>query len=379
MSQADPWRRQLPTDNNHTREEGNTMYRSTLRKSGAAVFAALLAFVTLAACGSSSRSASSGGKPPTSSTSQKTAASGSGFKLAGNAGLTSDPFWISATCGGTKAAAANGSTITWKGFSTNTTAADSTDVQDIQLLHPDGVVMSSPTSLQFETQRTQWMSSGTPVEEINTVTNDANFYKAYTAAPTAGPVLAFAKLIANDIGKSGAFAILGGQAGLPFLEAGWKPIVATLHKIDPGVTVLPTIYDNFDTNTAASDVSALIVGHPDLKGIYSLTGPEGTGVITALRQENKLGKIQVFSGSGDPDLVSDLRNGDITALLAQTPYLMGYDAVQNLIDYLKSHKGPKGRVPHATPHAVNLTTYILDKANVNSAAAKNYEYVTSCS
>jgi ribose transport system substrate-binding protein len=303
---------------------------------------------------------------------------GSQLTIAGNEGLTSDPFWISASCGGTRAAQANGAKMIWKGFTTNSTSADSTNVQDIQLLHPDGVIMSSPTSLTFATERKQWMSTGTPVAEINTVTADPNFYKAYTAAPTASSDLAFAKVIVKDIGKSGSFAILGGQAGIPFLEAVWKPVVATLHKIDPGVTVLPTQYDNFSTSTSATVVSGLITAHPDLKGIYSISGPEGTGVITALRQAGKLGKIDAFSGSGDPDLVSDLKAGDITALLAQSPYLMGYDAVKSLIGYLKAHQGAKGAVPHAKPQAVALSTFIVTHANVNSKSAKNYEYLTAC-
>lgn len=345
-------------------------------KSAVTLVTAGVALGALTGCGSSGSTTSS---PSTATAAQKTSGKTTGFTLAGNEGLTSDPFWISAACGGTRAAEAAGSTITWKGFTTNTTSADSANVQAIQLLHPDGVVMASPTSLQFESERQQWMSTGTPVEEINTVTNDPNFYKAYTAAPTAVWVLQFAKLIAKEVGNSGSFAILGGQAGLPFLEAGWKPVVSTLHRVDPGLNVLPTQYDNFDTNTAATIVSGLLVAHPDLKGIYSLTGPEGSGVISALQQANKSGKVEVFSGSGDPDLVADLKAGAINALLSQSPYLMGYDAVQNLIQYLKTHKAGKGPIPHATPQAESLPNYIITRNNVNTPQAKEYEYLTTCS
>jgi ribose transport system substrate-binding protein len=269
--------------------------------------------------------------------------------------------------------------MTWKSFSAESTTADATNVQDIELLHPQGVVLTAPTSLQFEQQRKSWMSSGVPVAEGDNPTADNNYYKDYTGIPSGASLQALGRLIAKEVGNSGSFAILGGQAGVSEYESTWKPIIPVLHKLVPNLQILPTQYDNFSTATATSIVSALLVAHPDLKGVYSISGPEGTGIITALKQAKKEGVVKVFSGSGDPDLVSDLRAGWVSGLLANSPYQIGWDDVHALITYLNSPSSIKKTVPHAKPQNVIIPAYLITKANLNAPAAKSYEYVTSCS
>ena len=48
------------------------------------------------------------------------------YKLAGFSGLASDAYWISLMCGGTKAAAAGGSSIDWYAVKTGNDAAGAT-------------------------------------------------------------------------------------------------------------------------------------------------------------------------------------------------------------------------------------------------------------
>lgn len=331
-----------------------------------------------AACSSSASSTSS--TTPAGGSSSSSAASATGFKLAGSAGLGSDPFWITLMCGGTQAAAAAGSTITWHAepSASSGNAQEEQDIQAAQLDSPAGMVLSPVGTESYTPILSQFNSKGVPVEEVNAPSAATNYYQAVISPVNDPNVAAMAKLIAQGAGGSGSIAVLAIVSGVPVIEARWQPMVSELKTLEPGLTVLPTQYDSADTNKAASIVSALLVAHPDLKAIWTTSGPEGEGAVEAVKAAGKEGKVHVYSFDATPDLVTALQAGTVSALLAQSPYLMGQRAVQNLIAYLKTRHGGSAAPGTASPQQVVVPTMILTRANINSAAAQQYEYKATC-
>jgi len=335
-----------------------------------------------AACSSSASSSTSAAGAATSATAPATGSTGAatGFKLAGTAGLASDPFWISLMCGGSQAAAAAGSTITWHAESSSGTsnAVDEQDIQAAGLENPQGMVLSPTGTESYTPILSQFNTKGVPVEEVNAPSTATNYYQAVVSPVSDPNVAAMAKLIAQGAGGSGSVAVLAIVSGVPVINDRWEPMVAALKKLEPGLSILPTQYDSADTNKAATIVSALLVAHPDLKAIWTTSGPEGEGAVEAVKAAGKEGKVLVYSFDATPDLVTALQQGTVAALLAQSPYLMGRDAVQNLISYLKTRDGSTTTPGTASPQQVIVPTMILTKSNIDSAAAQQYEYKATC-
>jgi ribose transport system substrate-binding protein len=346
-----------------------------------AATAALALGATACSSASSSSSSSAGAASSAgSSAAASSTAATTGFKLAGSAGLGSDPFWITLMCGGTAAAKAANSTITWHAepSSSSGNAVEEQDIQAAGLDDPQGMVLSPIGTESYTPILSQFDSKGVPVVEVNNPSTAANYYQAVVSPVSDPNVTAMAKLVANGAGGSGSVAVLAIVSGAPVIDARWQPLVAALKQLEPGLTVLPTQYDSADTNKAATIVSALLVAHPDLKAIWTTSGPEGEGAVEAVKAAGKEGKVLVYSFDATPDLVTALNQGSVAALLAQSPYLMGERAVQSLIDYLKSRNGSSSAPGTASQQQVVVPTMILTKANVGTAAAQQYLYKATC-
>lgn len=348
-----------------------------------ALTSAVAAVAMLAACSSSGGSSSSSTSPTAGGSSTSSANAGvKHYVLAGTAGASSDAFFASVMCGGTKEAKAEGSTITWKPATTDGDAqSDQADFDAAKLLHPDGVVLMPQSSTGYGQPQTDLMNSGVPVVIANAVISEKNYYQSYTSTTAADDpnVGKMGQLIATAMNNTGSIAVLGGIPGNAGVAARWKPMVAALKAQDPKVNVLATQYDSFDKQKATTIISSLIVAHPDMKAVYAINSTEGEGAIAAVNAAGKQSTIKVYTFDATPDIVSALRAGTVPALLAQAPGVMGADSVKAVIAYLNAHPGSKSAVPVGSPQDVLVPTMILTKDNIDSAAAQGYIYSTKCS
>lgn len=331
--------------------------------------ACLSAAALVTACSTASNSAGGGG------TAASTAGgSSSKITLAGVTGNTSDPYWVTLMCGGTKEAKKLGVPLTWKAGRTVSTQDQQTNLDAALLLKPSGVIIGAFEPSQFSAETTRLMSAGTPVAAVNGPITPAT---EYTLIQSTTDVAPFAALVSKSLGGTGTLSILGGQPGMPQVVARWKPVVEALAKTAPGIKPLPVQYDNFDPTTAATIVSAQIIAHPDLKAIYASTGPEGQGAAAAVAQAHKQGQIKIFSYDAPPALVAALKAGEVQALYAQSPALEGAGAVDALVNYLKANPDAKTVAP-TTPLIHFVPTMIITKSNVDTAQALQYQPQPTC-
>lgn len=268
---------------------------STRRRSSvwpALAVACLPAAALVAACSSSTASSTAA-----NSGAQVGGGSSPKITLAGVTGNTSDPYWVTLMCGGTKEAKKLGVPLTWKAGTTDSTQVQQTNLDAALLLKPSGVIIGAFEPAQFSAETSRLMAAGTPVAAVNGPITPAS---EYTLVQSSTDVTPFADLVSKSLGGTGTLSILGGQPGMPQVVARWKPVVEALAKTAPGIKPLPVQYDNFDPTTAATIVSAQIIAHPDLKAIYASTGPEGQGAAAAVAQAHKQGQIKIFSYDAPP-------------------------------------------------------------------------------
>ena len=122
-------------------------------------------------------------------------------------------------------------------------------------------------------------------------------------------------------------------------------------------------------------LSALLIAHPDLSLIIASNGPDGIAAAAAVKAANLEGKVKVIVFDAVPPGVAALKEGVVTALIAQAPFLMGAAQVQALVDYV--HEGHTGPVPVST-ELEGIPLRLLTKDNVDDPENDPYIYKASC-
>lgn len=339
---------------------------SKVRRRIGAVATAAASVVALAAC---STVQSGGGASSSSSTGT------SDISIAAIYGNSGDPFWSSVGCGAQAEAKRLGVKV--KIFSSTSTDSSAYDqsFNSAKLLNPDGFMVDPLNPNQFVAQYKQAMSSGLPVVTINGTSPTSQYRIIGTDVTETDYLDAIASLVPSG---SGSIAIQDGVAGLVPVESRLQPVIKAVQKANPDLKTLTPQYSGFDQTKATQQTSSQILGHSDLKVIIAADGPDGAAAAAAVKAAGKAGKITVFALDATPPEVAALKDGTITALVAQAPLKIGALQLSTLVDYIKEHDGSKSPV-EASDEAQNVPQKVLTKDNVDDPANSDWVYKASCS
>jgi ribose transport system substrate-binding protein len=286
---------------------------------------------------------------------------------------TSDPFWTTMGCGLKTEATRLGVTLKTFFSTTISTSTASSNFSAAQLVHPAGEFLAPFDTNQFAVQQAALMKKGVPVVDDATTSPPAQLQVVFTS-----PALTYLPQLLKVIGKpTGTSVLLGGAPGIPPLEARVNPLVAALKKNVPSLTQLPVVYDGFNISTATSDVSSLLLAHPDLKLIIASSGPEGQAAAAAVQQAGKAGKVKIVAFDAVPAEVAAVKSGTIQALIAQSPIQIGEQAISSLVSYLIARPTNGSVTKRLAPDL--FPQLLVTKSNVNNTTVKSlYEYRASC-
>jgi len=133
------------------------------------------------------------------------------------------------------------------------------------------------------------------------------------------------------------------------------------------INYLGVQYCNDDQTKASNLTSALMAGHPNLKGMFAMNVVSGNGVTAAVKAAGKSGKVKLVEFDAGPPQVQALKAGTIDALIAQYPFGIGQLGVQYAVKYLKGQRA--GIKKH-----YGTGSAIVTRANVNSPKIKRFLY-----
>jgi ribose transport system substrate-binding protein len=306
--------------------------------------AVLFAAVSLAACGSSSSSTSSAATSSSSAGASSTSASGSSTASSGSSGgkytIAVVPksvglfYWGTVHAGAAAAAKALGVNIIWKGTETETDVSGQVNIlQDFINRHVSGIAFAATDAHGL----------------VGTAQAAANNIAAAAKA---------ADILAQQIGDKGDVALL------PFVPSAATSIQRQQGfeqeiKKYPNIHLVAVQYDQSDINTALSEMENILTSHPNLKGVFAANEPGVIGVVHALLERGLVGKVKVIGFDNAPDEVSALAQGQVSALIVQDPYKIGYQGVAEVVALLQ-HK--------TVPHSLDTGAVVATKANMNQPA-----------
>lgn len=105
---------------------------------------------------------------------------------------------------------------------------------------------------------------------------------------------------------------------------------------NPDLELVATQSSQSDANTALSVTQNILTAHPDLDGIFAANEPGVLGASSALKQTGRAGKVVLVGWDAAPDELTALQKGEISALVVQNPFKMGYDGVNAVVHELRT-------------------------------------------
>ncbi|MGH3436586.1 MAG: ABC transporter substrate-binding protein [Sciscionella sp.] len=145
-----------------------------------------------------------------------------------------------------------------------------------------------------------------------------------------------AQLMNKYLHGKGKVALLEFQPGSMTDNQRKQGFVEGLKKY-PGLKLATDQADHSDANQALNVTNNILTAHPDLNGIFGSNEPSVIGASQAVKQRGLKGKVVIVGWDAAPDEVSGLKSGEISALIVQNPFRMGFDSVVASVEHIRKN------------------------------------------
>lgn len=269
---------------------------------------------------------------------------------------TGNNYHISFQCGVVDAAKELGVTLSVSGANDFSPSTQIPILNAAAAEQPDALI-TAPTDVTALIGPLQTIkAAGTQIIIYDTGLDDDTVAAATITADNEGGGVLAAQQLVELMGEEGKVLIIDIAAGVASTNARTDGVISELSKY-PGIEVLDVQYDNLDPTRDAQIVDATLAAHPDLTAIVPVYNQAATGAITALKANGRLADIPVITFDADPGIVQALRDGEVAAVVNQTPFEQARVAVENAI------KAVRGEAIDET--LVRMPMPVITQANVD--------------
>jgi ribose transport system substrate-binding protein len=272
-------------------------------------------------------------------------------------GVTTDPFFISMQAGAQAEAQKLGVKLLWQGASQYTPSQQTPYVDSLVSRHVSALAIAPTDATAMIPPIQRAVNAKIPVIAVDsTITNKSLLTAEVTADNVQGGTAA-ADILAKQINDKGTVVVLAPTPGITTDNERVQGFEQEIKKY-PNINFVGVQYDNEQNTKAATLAQQMILRYPNLAGIFGTDDTSASGAATGVRSAGKTGKVQVVAYDAEPEEVTDLQSGLISALIAQKPYEEGQLAVQYAYD---AATGKTSQIKKSTVLA-NVT---IDKSNLS--------------
>lgn len=334
----------------------------TTRLIGASTVA--VAALVLSACGGGSETATTTESPADGASSAAAAK-----KITLMVGVKGDPFYVSMECGAKEAAAAAGATLDVQGPDKFDATLQNPLLDAVAASKPDALLVAPNDVKASVAPLKKIQDAGSKVVLVDTVVDDASIGVSRIATDNKlGGVKAAEALQTLGVASGAKVLVISTNPGVSSVDArveGFNEKAAEL-----GYTLVSdTQFSNNEPAKAAQVISAALAKDPDLAGVFATNLFTAQGVATGVKQANKSGQVKVVGFDAGPDQIKQLEAGDVQALVAQKPFDIG---VQGVEQAMKSLNGESVTASIATE------SLVVTKDNMADPEVSKYIYKSSC-
>ncbi len=233
---------------------------------------------------------------------------------------------------------------------------------------PAGILITSMNPVALTPAINQAVSQGIPVISFDSDAPNSKRY-AYLGTSNAEAGSQAATFLGNSLKGKGSVAIIStpGELNLDQRVQGFE---STMRSQFPKIKVVAVENGNSNQITTAQITSTLLERYPNLSGIFATEADEGTGAATAVLEARRVGKVKIVSFDTDKATLQQIKNGQITATIAQGTWSMGY---WGLMDAFMIHHNDLTPVANwkashvdPVPPIVDTGVTVVTKQNVNA-------------
>jgi ribose transport system substrate-binding protein len=322
-----------------------------------------LALVVGACSGSATAAPSSGDSAaasPSSGAASPAASSGSGAApyIAIVSKGSQQQFWQAVQKGAADEAAAKGATITFEG-----PAAESEVDKQLTMLqtaldkHPAALCFAALDSKAATPYMQKAKDAGIPVVGFDSGV-DSPIPVTTVATDNIAAAGAAADEMAKAIGGSGEVAIVvhdqTSQTGITRRDGFVNQIKAKY----PNIQVVDIQYGAGDPVKSADLAKAIMTAHPNLKGFFGANEGSIKGVLNALKETSKEGKIVAIGYDSGQQQIDAINSGAEYGAITQNPVGIGAKCVDAALAAIAGTAQPK---------TIDTGYFWYDKTNINDA------------
>lgn len=255
---------------------------------------------------------------------------------------TSNPYWQSVHAGAAAAARHFGYRIWWNGPPQETDYSQQADiVEDAISRGVVGIVLAPAQRDALAPPVRRAAAAGIPVSIMDSgIALPASSYVSYVASNNVIGGRMDADYLAQLLHGAGDIAIVGvapGSVSTMEREQGFEDEIKAKY---PRLHVVEFRYGMADVARSRAAADDILAAHPHLAGLFASNESSTLGLILALRAHGLAGKIPLVGFDTDPDLVRALAAHELSALVVQDPYQIGYQGVAVLAQKLAGQKPP---------------------------------------
>ena len=350
------------------------MKRSTLVVTAGAT-AAVLALAT--GCSSSSKSTKTSSAPASAAattsaagtTSAAPSSGGKSYKLTFIQGVAGDGFYVTMACGmQAEAKKLGNASVNVQGPSMFDATLQNPIIQSVTAAKPDALMIAPDDVSASQIPVNQAVSAGIKLVLVDTTLKDpSKAVSAISSNNTAGGADAFAA-IKELAPQGGKVLVVNTKPGISTTDERTAGFAAAA-KADSKYSYVGVQYDQDTASVAAQVTLAALQKNPDIVGIFATNLFSAEGAATGIRQAGKSGKVKIVGFDAEPDEITALQGGTVQALIAQQPYQIGTDAVDQAVAALQGKPTTKN---------IGTKFTIITKANLKSTASQAAIYKTGC-
>ena len=223
----------------------------------------------------------------------------------------------------------------------------------------DGIVFAPIDSHAMVAPVDAAMAAGKPVVIIDSGLESDNYVSFVATDNYKGGELAGARL-GKLLGGEGKVLLLRYQEGSASTTKREQGFIDVVRRDYPAIELMPPDLEQYAGATAgeAQDAAETLLNtYTDISGIFCPNESSCTGMIEALRQSGRAGKVKFVGFDANEKLVAALENDEIHGLILQSPVRMGKMGVETLIAALRGE---------AVEKRIDTGVYLVTKDNMSA-------------
>ncbi len=265
-------------------------------------------------------------------------------------------FWVSVHAGAAAAGQKFGVEVLWNGPAQETEYDRQMQIVDSMIAQRvDGLAVAATERKVLNRSLDRAAQLGIPVTVFDSGV-DSNNYLSFIATNNyqAGQMGAreLARLVRGQ-GKVAMVMNIPGSLSTVDRERGFDDVMKSEF---PKIEVVARQFSMSDRSKGMAAAENILTAHADLGGIFASSEPSSTGAALALKSRSLSGKVKCVGFDASDNLIDDLNDASIQALVVQDPFKMGFEAVKTLVDKLNGITPPK---------QIDLPARVVTKADLD--------------